>query len=661
MGEKSTPLLAVLQLLRKYNLKGTEEILRKEASLSDTEIGNLDLPEVELASILTSHHTESDPYSYEFAYDSLKKFIDNSLDVYKHELSTLLYPVFVHMYLSLILYDHNEHAAKFLDKFGKEQEDYYLDDLAKLAIVKSKDQIKGNELAEIYTANKFVVQFSRDASSQLKRFLHEQKNSTVIINIINNHIQIEVHDGPGRSLAQVRANTGGVLGEATRNENRAKVYYGLLKEPDIQVLPPTVEDEEEVEETPDKPKKKKAKKDNIFMKKPKSDPNAPPNDRIPLPELKENDKIEKGKAIREATKRVQLGPESLPSICFYTLLNSGHTAICSDICDDSSLLAVGFNNSTIKVWTLTPVKLRGMKSAEKLQDIDKEAGDVLVRMMEEKDRDTARTLFGHAGPVYRVAFDPFRNLLLSCSEDATIRLWSLQCWTCLVVYRGHVWPVWDVRWSPHGHYFASGGHDRTARLWATDQHQPLRIFAGHLSDVDCVQFHPNSNYVATGSSDRTVRLWDCVTGGQVRIMTGHKLSIFALAFSVCGRYLASSGGGGGGGGGAGGGEVRVWDLASGAPAVVLPPAHAAPAHALAFSRDGTVLASGSLDNTIKLWDFALATDETTAEEPVGAPTTAQKEEKLLLRSFATKNSPVTSLHFTRRNLLLAVGTYEGSS
>ena len=59
-----------------------------------------------------------------------------------------------------------------------------------------------------------------------------------------------------------------------------------MKEPDIQVLPTPVEDEEEaVEETPDKPKKKKAKKEHIFMKKPKSDPNAPPNDRIPLPEL----------------------------------------------------------------------------------------------------------------------------------------------------------------------------------------------------------------------------------------------------------------------------------------------------------------------------------------------------------------------------------------
>lgn len=47
------------------------------------EIDNIDLPEVELASILTSHHTESDPYTYEIAYDSLKKFSENSLDMYK--------------------------------------------------------------------------------------------------------------------------------------------------------------------------------------------------------------------------------------------------------------------------------------------------------------------------------------------------------------------------------------------------------------------------------------------------------------------------------------------------------------------------------------------------------------------------------------------------
>lgn len=64
---------------------------------------------------------------------------------------------------------------------------------------------------------------------------------------------------------------------------------------------------------------------------------------------KETDKVEKARALREASKRVNLSPECLPSICCYTLLNSLHNVTCADIAEDSSLLAVGFNNSSIKV------------------------------------------------------------------------------------------------------------------------------------------------------------------------------------------------------------------------------------------------------------------------------------------------------------------------
>jgi transcription initiation factor TFIID subunit 5 len=67
-------------------------------------------------------------------------------------------------------------------------------------------------------------------------------------------------------------------------DNKAKVYYGLLKEPDIQYLPVEEEEDAEIDGT-DKPKKKKPKKDPLFSKKIKSDPNAPPVDRIPLPDL----------------------------------------------------------------------------------------------------------------------------------------------------------------------------------------------------------------------------------------------------------------------------------------------------------------------------------------------------------------------------------------
>ena len=69
------------------------------------------------------------------------------------------------------------------------------------------------------------------------------------------------------------------------SDNKAKVYYGLLKEPDIQCVPTVTEEEEEDNGDSDKPKKKKTKKDPLFSKKTKSDPNAPPIGRMPLPNL----------------------------------------------------------------------------------------------------------------------------------------------------------------------------------------------------------------------------------------------------------------------------------------------------------------------------------------------------------------------------------------
>lgn len=62
-----------------------------------------------------------------------------------------------------------------------------------------------------------------------------------------------------------------------------------------------------------------------------------------------------------------------------------------------------------------------------------------------------------------ITFSFLRNYLLSSSEDGTVRLWSLQTFTCLVGYKGHNYPVWDTQFSPYGYYFVSGGHDRVAR------------------------------------------------------------------------------------------------------------------------------------------------------------------------------------------------------
>lgn len=127
-------------------------------------------------------------------------------------------------------------------------------------------------------------------------------------------------------------------------------------------------------------------------------------------------------------------------------------------------MGVGFASSIIRIWSLTPAKLKKLKQATDLQDIDREADDVLVRMMDDRSSESDRYLRGHSGAVYSLDFSPDKLMLLSSSEDTSIRLWSLLTWTCLVVYKGHLFPVWKAVFSPHGgYYFASAGHDRTAR------------------------------------------------------------------------------------------------------------------------------------------------------------------------------------------------------
>lgn len=165
----------------------------------------------------------------------------------------------------------------------------------------------------------------------------------------------------------------------------------------------------------------------------------------------------------------------------------------------------------------------------------------------------------------------------------------------------------------------------------------------------CIQFHPNSNYVATGSSDRRVCLWDCITGNHVRLMTGHKSPIHALGFSVCGRFLASSGTDC---------RVLIWDLSHGHLIAQLI-GHERTVHCLAFSRCGNILISAGLDCSLNIWDFSKLTEDTSSEEVnVSHNPDVKTGNDYLLRSFTTKNSPIISLHFSRRNLLLTVALYD---
>jgi len=404
-------------------------------------------------------------------------------------------------------------------------------------------------------------------------------------------------------------------------------------------------------------------------------------DMLPRPPLfKTVDVRREVERVRDERKRLRLEPSvlvmekdpasstvnavrarALPSMCAYTLYDIGEGAPCSTFSQDSSLMAVGFSESYVRVWNLKGDKLRGVRNDVDPNVIRDSTG---LRKAREREAKTTRKLIGHSGPVYSVAFDPLSGsgappqYLLSSSADATVRLWSMETMTNLVVYRGHQNPVWDVQWSPMGIYFATASRDKTARLWSTDRLSALRIYAGHLSDVDCLKFHPNSLYLATGSSDWTCRLWDVQKGVPMRVFIGHQGAISALAMSPDGRYLASAG------------EdlaINLWDLGSG-KRVKKMTGHTASVYSMSFSNESSLLVTGGADWTVRCWDVkgagGLANRGTGRENGVvnGVEDGKDHEESSfetvdLLATFPTKRTPIAMVHFTPRNLCLVSGSF----
>src|SRR5439155_9657849 len=75
-----------------------------------------------------------------------------------------------------------------------------------------------------------------------------------------------------------------------------------------------------------------------------------------------------------------------------------------------------------------------------------------------------RTLRGHAGGIFSVAYSPDGQRLATSSEDKTIKIWD-RSGKELLTLQGHTQSVWTVAFSPDSQKIASGGFDRTVRLW----------------------------------------------------------------------------------------------------------------------------------------------------------------------------------------------------
>jgi hypothetical protein len=94
-----------------------------------------------------------------------------------------------------------------------------------------------------------------------------------------------------------------------------------------------------------------------------------------------------------------------------------------------------------------------------------------------------------------------------------------------------------------------------------------------------------------------VKVWDSVTGQETLTLKGHAGKVYSVAFSPDGSRLASA---------SWDGTVKVWDSVTGQETLTLK-GHAGKVYSVAFSPDGARIASASGDATVKVWDAREAT------------------------------------------------------
>src|SRR5947208_1921202 len=87
------------------------------------------------------------------------------------------------------------------------------------------------------------------------------------------------------------------------------------------------------------------------------------------------------------------------------------------------------------------------------------------------------------------------------------------------------------------------------------------------------------------------------------LLGGHTDVVYSVAWAPDGSMLAS---------GAGDNTIRLWDAASGTSLRVLE-GHTNYVNSVAWAPDGSMLASGARDNTVRLWDAASGTPLRTLE------------------------------------------------
>lgn len=184
--------------------------------------------------------------------------------------------------------------------------------------------------------------------------------------------------------------------------------------------------------------------------------------------------------------------------------------------------------------------------------------DGTIRLIERHGSYPAKMLRGHTKPVTTIAPGP--TCIVSGSEDATVRLWSMSG-RCVQVMEGHTAAIRHVIVDPSATQLASCGDDGVIRLWDLSTGLCSRVFAGHTASVHRLSWSIDGRFFVSSGADLTIRLWDSQTGECLAVLDGHRTDAHELRWASTNELVSSDIT-----------ELRRWDLTEAlSKAATLPP------------------------------------------------------------------------------------------
>ncbi|XP_027512035.1 WD repeat, SAM and U-box domain-containing protein 1 isoform X1 [Corapipo altera] len=221
-------------------------------------------------------------------------------------------------------------------------------------------------------------------------------------------------------------------------------------------------------------------------------------------------------------------------------------------------------------------------------------------------------LRGHSYAVHCCCFSPSGRVLASCSTDGTTALWDTRDGRRLAVLgQPRASPVRVCRFCPRGSRLLAGAADGSLVLWDVQSLQLYR--SGNVKDGSLVAcaFSPNGNFFATGSSSGDLTIWDdkmrclynekahdlgvtcCdISSNPVSVLSDNENGFKYFQMASCGQDN----------------QIKLWlILFADFLGVELKykctlNGHSAPVLACAFSYDGQMLVSRSVDKCVIIYE-----------------------------------------------------------